>query len=57
LKPEYRPQEQSFVTERIGSVEKAEALFGFRARTLLAEGLGRVVAWRRGNRAAVGSGR
>ena len=57
LQPEYRPQEQSFVTERIGSVDKAETMLGFRAKTPLAEGLGRVVAWRRGDRAAVGSGR
>jgi UDP-glucose 4-epimerase len=57
LQPEYCPQEQSFVTERIGSVDKAEKMLGFRAKTPLAEGLGRVVAWRRGDRAAVGSGR
>lgn len=48
LKPEYRPQEQSFVTQRIGSTEKAERLLGFRARIPLEEGLRRVVEWRRG---------
>jgi len=47
LEPEYRPQEQSFVTHRIGSVDKAERLLGFRASTPLVEGLRRVVAWRR----------
>lgn len=47
LKPEYRPQEQSFVTQRIGSTDKAERLLGFRAVTSLREGLQRVVEWRR----------
>lgn len=46
LKPEYRPQEQSFVTYRIGSIDKAEKLLGFKARTPLIEGLKRVVEWR-----------
>lgn len=46
LKPEYRPQEQSFVTHRIGSTEKAERLLGFRATTPLVEGLRKVVEWR-----------
>jgi UDP-glucose 4-epimerase len=46
LKPEYRPQEESFVTHRIGSVEKAEKMIGFRATTTLLEGLRRVVEWR-----------
>lgn len=47
LKPEYHAHTQSFVTHRIGSIEKAEALLGFRARTSLLEGLREVVAWRR----------
>jgi nucleoside-diphosphate-sugar epimerase len=47
LKPEYRPQAQSFVTHRIGSTEKAERLLGFTATTPLAEGLRRVVEWRK----------
>jgi UDP-glucose 4-epimerase len=47
LKPEYRPQAQSFVTQRIGSTEKAEHLLGFKARTPLPEGLRRVVEWRK----------
>ena len=46
LRPEYRPEEQSFVTERIGSTEKAERLIGFRARTPLREGIRKVVDWR-----------
>jgi UDP-glucose 4-epimerase len=48
LEPEYRPQEQSFVTYRIGSVDKAERLFGFRATTPVEEGLRRVIEWRLG---------
>jgi UDP-glucose 4-epimerase len=46
LTPEYRPQAQSFVTNRIGSTEKAERLLGFKAGTPLDEGLKRVVEWR-----------
>jgi len=52
LKPEYRPQVQSFVTNRIGSIEKAEKMLGFRARTPLHEGLHQVIAWRRSQPAA-----
>lgn len=47
LKPEYRPQEQMFVTHRVGSTEKAERLLDFRARIDLNEGLRSVVEWRR----------
>jgi UDP-glucose 4-epimerase len=47
LKPEYRPQEQSFVTNRIGSTEKAERLLQFKAKTPLPDGLRRVVQWRK----------
>jgi UDP-glucose 4-epimerase len=47
LEPEYRAEAQSFVTHRIGSIEKAERLLGFRASTPLREGLGRVLEWRR----------
>lgn len=46
LKPEYRPQEQMFVTHRVGSTEKAEKTFGFRAQVELDEGLRSVVEWR-----------
>jgi UDP-glucose 4-epimerase len=46
LKPEYRTEEQSFVTNRLGSTEKAEKLLGFRAGTPLREGLKKVVEWR-----------
>jgi UDP-glucose 4-epimerase len=50
LKPEYLPQEQSFVTRRIGSTEKAERLLGFKAGMPLREGLRRVVEWRLSSR-------
>ena len=46
LEPEYRPQEQMFVTHRVGSTDKAERLLGFRATIPLDEGLRSVVAWR-----------
>jgi UDP-glucose 4-epimerase len=54
---EYRPQAQSFVTHRIGSVDKAERLLGFRATVGLREGLQSVVDWRLGQRAAAESAR
>jgi len=47
LKPEYRPEAQSFVTHRIGSTDKAERMLRFKARTSLPEGLRRVVEWRK----------
>jgi nucleoside-diphosphate-sugar epimerase len=46
LEPEYRPEEQMFVTHRVGSTQKAERLLGFRAEIPLEEGLRSVVAWR-----------
>jgi UDP-glucose 4-epimerase len=46
LKPEYRPQEQMFVTHRVGSTEKAENLIGFQAKITLDDGLRSVVEWR-----------
>ncbi len=55
LQPEYRPQEQMFVTHRVGSIEKAEKLLGFRATIPLEEGLRSVVEWRRQDSAAVAS--
>lgn len=47
LQPEYRPQEQMFVTHRVGSTEKAERMLGFRAKIPLDEGLRSIVKWRR----------
>ena len=46
LQPEYRPQEQMFVTNRVGSTEKAERLLGFQAGITLDKGLRSVVEWR-----------
>jgi UDP-glucose 4-epimerase len=57
LEPEYRPEEQSFVTERVGSTEKAERLLGFRANVPLAEGLASVIDWRRRDKRAAGQAR
>jgi nucleoside-diphosphate-sugar epimerase len=51
LEPEYRPEAHSFVTHRLGSVEKAERLLGFRATIPLREGLQSVVEWRLTQRA------
>jgi UDP-glucose 4-epimerase len=53
LRPEYRPEAASFVTQRIGSTEKARRLIGFAAHTPLREGLARVVEWRLAQQAAV----
>jgi UDP-glucose 4-epimerase len=53
LEPEYRPGEQMFVTHRVGSIDKAERLLGFRATVPLEEGLRSVVEWRRQDRLAV----
>jgi UDP-glucose 4-epimerase len=47
LTPEYRPQEQMFVTHRVGSTEKAARLLGFTARVPLEDGLRSVVEWHR----------
>jgi UDP-glucose 4-epimerase len=46
LEIEYRAEAQSFVTHRIGSVDKAERLLDFRAAIPLREGLRSVVEWR-----------
>jgi UDP-glucose 4-epimerase len=51
LVPEYRPQEQMFVTHRVGSTEKAARLLGFTAKVPLEEGLRSVVAWRHSDKA------
>ena len=50
---DYRPQAQSFVTHRIGSIDKAERLLGFRASISLRDGLQSVVDWRKSQRSAV----
>jgi UDP-glucose 4-epimerase len=52
LQPEYRPQEQMFVTHRVGSTDKAERLMGFTGTIALEDGLRSVVEWRRRQRLA-----
>ncbi len=47
LQPEYRPQEQMFVTHRVGSTEKTQRELGFTAQVSLLEGLRSVVEWRK----------
>ena len=46
LRPEYRPQEQIFVSHRVGSTEKAKRMLGFEAEIPLDAGLRSVVEWR-----------
>jgi len=46
LKPEYHPQQHIFVTSRLGSIDKAEKMLGFRAGVQLDAGLKSVVDWR-----------
>ena len=52
LTVDYRPNEQMFVTNRVGSTEKAERLLGFTATMPLDEGLRSVVEWRARDRRA-----
>ena len=51
LQPGYRPDEQMFVTHRLGSTELAQHDLGFRARIPYVEGLASVVEWRRSDQA------
>lgn len=46
LEPDYREPDRYYVTNRLGSTEKAEKLLGFKAEIPLREGLSRVVDWR-----------
>jgi UDP-glucose 4-epimerase len=46
VEPEYRPDEQMFVTHRVGSTEASERDLGFLARVPYREGLRSVVEWR-----------
>lgn len=47
LEVEYRPQEQMFVTHRVGSTERARSILGFQATMPLLEGLRSVIEWRK----------
>lgn len=44
---EYHPQGQTFVTNRVGSTDKAEKEIGFRASVQLEEGLKKLIHWRK----------
>ena len=52
IEPEYLPQEQMFVTHRVGSTDLAEELTGFRAEIPYLDGLRSVVEWRAGDKSA-----
>jgi UDP-glucose 4-epimerase len=56
LEPKYLPQEEMFVTHRVGSTELAERLTGFRAEIPYEDGLRSVVEWRATDQAASPSG-
>lgn len=47
LEPQYMPDEQSFVTERVGGTELAQRTIGFKAAVDYHQGLRSVVEWRR----------
>jgi UDP-glucose 4-epimerase len=49
IEPQYRPDEQMFVTHRVGSTRLAETLIGFSATLPYREGLQSVIDWRRGD--------
>jgi UDP-glucose 4-epimerase len=46
LKTDYLPASQVFVTDRLGSPDRARELLGFEAQTSLREGLSELVNWR-----------
>ncbi len=50
LKPEYKSQEQMFVTHRVGSTEHAEKVLNFKAGFPLKKGLNSVVEWRKNDK-------
>jgi UDP-glucose 4-epimerase len=51
VEPEYRPQERSFVSHRLGGTAAAARDLGFRAEIGLRDGLRDLVEWRRRRRA------
>jgi UDP-glucose 4-epimerase len=55
LEPKYLPQEEMFVTHRVGSTELAEKLIGFRAEIPYRDGLRSVVEWRARDKAVTPS--
>jgi len=55
LEPKYLPQEEMFVTHRVGSTELAKELTGFVAEISYEEGLRSVIEWRARDKAAPAS--
>jgi UDP-glucose 4-epimerase len=53
LEPDFRPEEQMFVTERVGSTALASERLGFSATTGYRDGLRSVVEWRQQDRLGV----
>ncbi len=47
LKIQYEPAGQTFVTNRVGSIERATRDLGFEAKVGLREGLSKLIEWRR----------
>jgi UDP-glucose 4-epimerase len=52
LEPEYRPDAQMFVTNRVGSTDNARRAIGFEAAVPLVDGLRSVIDWRLRDRQA-----
>lgn len=50
LKIQYEPAGQTFVTNRIGSTEKAEKEINFKAKIELKEGLEKLIEWRKAHK-------
>ena len=53
VEPEYRADEQMFVTHRVGATERAEQLLDFRAERSCRDGLRSVIEWRRSDQRRV----
>lgn len=53
LSIQYEPAGKTFVTNRVGSTEKADREIGFRTSIELREGLERLIAWRESHKAQV----
>lgn len=53
-KIEYKPEGKTFVTNRIGSTEKAEKELGFRSKVELREGLEKLIEWRKSHKRRFG---
>lgn len=55
LIPEYIPRDSKLVVRRFGSAKKAKEMLGFQVETTLDEGLKKVLAYRRAEKAAEGN--